>query len=182
MMSAWYLPDSISASETPTLAISGRGEDVGRHLVQLERHDAVAQEVRDRDPALHGGDGGQRQHAGAVAGGVDVRRGGAGDAVDLDVAALGERDAGLLEADAGGVRDGADADQAVAAGDLGAVAEGDHHAVARCAPRSRRGRGTAPCTPRRSKTPSSTSAASVSEPGSTRSRLEIRVTLEPRPL
>ena len=37
-------------------------------------------------------------------------------------------------------------------------------------------------TPRRSKTSSSTSAASVSEPGRTRSRLEIRVTFEPRPL
>ena len=58
-------------------------------------------------------------------------RRGARDAVDLDVAALGERDAGFLQADAGGVGDGADADQAVAAGHLRAVAEGDHDAVLR---------------------------------------------------
>jgi hypothetical protein len=45
------------------------------------------------------------------------------------VAALGDRDPGLLEADPGRVRDGADADKAMAAGHGGAVPEGDDDAV-----------------------------------------------------
>ena len=65
----------------------------------------VAERVPHRDAALHGGDRGEHQHAGAVAGGVDAARRGARDPVDLDVAAVVERDAGLLEAEAGGVRD-----------------------------------------------------------------------------
>ena len=130
-MSPWYLPDSISASETPTLAISGEVKMLDATWCSLMGRHGVAQEVGDRDPALHGGHRRERQDTGAVAGGVDVRRSGAGDAVHLDVAALGELHAGFFKTDPGGVGDGADADQAVAAGDLGPVTEGDHYAVVR---------------------------------------------------
>ena len=62
-----------------------RGEHVGRHRAQVERGDRVAEGVPHRDPALHGGHAGQRDHAGAVAGGVDAAGGGARHPVDHDV-------------------------------------------------------------------------------------------------
>ncbi len=53
------------------------GEDVGGDRLQVQRGHRVAQEVVHRDPALHGGDRGQREDAGHVAGrvhaGAEVR-------------------------------------------------------------------------------------------------------------
>src|SRR5207249_4873706 len=92
--------------------------------------DRVAEEVVHRDAALHGGDRGEREDAGAVAGRVDAGGAGAGDLVGPDVAGVLELDAGLLEADARGVGDGADGHQAVRSGDGAAVGQGDLDAVA----------------------------------------------------
>ena len=52
--------------------------------------DGVAEQVRHRDPALHGGDRGEHEDAGAVARGVDAACRGARDPVDLDEAAVVE--------------------------------------------------------------------------------------------
>ena len=67
------------------------GEHVGGDGAQPQRRDRLAERVPHRDPALHGGDAGQRQHAGAVAGGVDAGHVGARHPVDGDVAAGGRR-------------------------------------------------------------------------------------------
>src|SRR5699024_2240719 len=106
--------------------------------------------------------GGERVHAGAVAGGVDAPHRGAGDAVGLDVPGVPYAHPGGLEPEIGGPGDPADGDQHVAAGDLLAGGERHHDPVVG-APR---GLGTG--------------AASASVPGSTLSREETRVTSLPR--
>ena len=81
---------STSAWETPTVASSGSVKTLAETVLQPQRGDRLAERVPHRDPALHGGDAGQRQHAGAVAGGVDAGHVGPGDPVDGDVAAVGD--------------------------------------------------------------------------------------------
>ena len=80
-------PESTSDCETPTVASSGSVKTLAETVLQPQRGDRLAERVPHRDPALHGGDAGQRQHAGAVAGGVDAGHVGTGDPVDGHVAA-----------------------------------------------------------------------------------------------
>src|SRR5690606_34352052 len=77
----------------------------------------------------HGGDGGEHEDAGAVAGGVDAGRGRTGDLVDLDEPVGVELDPRLLQADAGGVGDHADGHERVGALGGAAVLQGHDHAV-----------------------------------------------------
>src|SRR5690606_5336933 len=81
------------------------------------------------DPALHRGDGGEREHTGAVPGRVDADRRRPRHAVDPDVALLGERHPDILEAHVLGVRDAADGEAAAGGGDAAAVGELDLDAV-----------------------------------------------------
>ena len=97
--------DDLAGVELPALHLGvadadggdlGAGEHRRGDGLEPQRGDALAQRVPHRDPALHGRDRRQRQEAGAVAGGVDAGDRGAGDAVDVDVAALAQ-----LQADVG---------------------------------------------------------------------------------
>ena len=81
------------------------------------------------DTALHGRHGGEREQVRAVTGGVDAGRGGAGDAIDLDVAAALQLDPGVLQAEPVCVGNRADADECVGAGDRATVAEAHDDAV-----------------------------------------------------
>ena len=72
-----------SPASTPTVAISGSVKTVAATCVEPQRQDRLAERVPHRDPALHRRDRGEHQHAGAVAGRVDARHGGAGHPVDL---------------------------------------------------------------------------------------------------
>jgi hypothetical protein len=99
-------------------------EDRARHQALLQRGNGIAQGVPHRDAPLHGGDRGEHEHAGAVAGGVDapVRR--AGHAVDLNEAALIGLDADGSKVEVVGVRQRADGHEHVRAGDGRARAQG----------------------------------------------------------
>jgi len=95
----------------------GVGEDVRGDGLEAQRRDSLAQRVPHRDPALHGGDAGERKHPRAVARGVDALHVGATDPVDGDVPARRHRDSVFSEAEVGGVGDRADRHQAVRSGD-----------------------------------------------------------------
>ena len=70
--SASISPASTASCDQPTVAISGAVKTFDDTVLQVERRDRVAEGVPHRDPALHGGDRGEHQHAGAVAGRVDA--------------------------------------------------------------------------------------------------------------
>ena len=82
-----------------------------------------------RDPALHRCDRGEGVHPGAVACGVDPAHGGARDPVGLDVAGVPDPHSGGPETQVRGPGDPTERHQHVAAGDLLARGEGDHHPV-----------------------------------------------------
>src|SRR5699024_1061405 len=103
--------------------------------------DGIAQGVPHGDPALHGGHGGQRQHTGAVPGGVDAAHRGARDAVDVDVPAFGDGHSGFGQAQVLGVRHSPDRHQAVRAVHDAPVGEFHLHAVAPAAHRFGAGAG-----------------------------------------
>src|SRR6185437_2228275 len=106
------------------------GEDGGRHVAEPDRLHRLAEGVPHRDAALHGGHGGEHQHARAVAGRVHAPRRRPRHPVDLDEPARVEVDPGLDQADPVGGRRHAHGEQAVRAGHLPAVGERDDHAVA----------------------------------------------------
>ena len=60
-------------SWTPTVAISGWVKTLAGDGLQLDRRHRLAERVPHRDAALHGGDRGELEDAGDVAGGVDAR-------------------------------------------------------------------------------------------------------------
>ena len=107
----------------------GRGEHVGTDRLQVQRGHRITQRVPHRDSALHGGHRGQREHPGAVAGGIDPPSGGAADLVSDDVAGVGQLHACFFQPQALGVGNGAHGHQAMGAAHLTAVLEGDHHLV-----------------------------------------------------
>ena len=160
----------------------GVGEDVGATPAQVQRRHGVAERVPHRDPALHRRHRGQRQHAGAVAGGVDAGDRRARDAVDLDVP--GRRRARRPTSSRPrpavcGHR--ADGQQGVRAGDLAAVLQPHQDAVADALDADAARERPSTSMPRRRKTSSMTVAASASSPGSTRSREETSTTSQPSP-
>ena len=113
----------------PTVAISGSVKMLAATPRTLSGDDGVAERVPHGDAPLHGGDGREGQHAGAVAGGVDPADAGARDPVDLDVPGGAELDAGLLESHARGVGHRPDGEQGVRALDGAAVDERDDDPV-----------------------------------------------------
>ena len=74
-------------------------------MVELQRAHAVPAQVRHGDAALHGGHGGQGKDAGAVPRRVHVGRAGAGDAINLNMAAGGHFHPGCFQTDVCGVGD-----------------------------------------------------------------------------
>src|ERR1019366_9300916 len=106
------------------------GEDGRGDVAEPQRADRLTERVPHRDPALHGRDRGQHQHAGAVARGVHAGRRRPRHAVDLDETVRVQLHAGLVQPDAVGPGDHAHGEQAMAAGHGPAVGQGHGDVIA----------------------------------------------------